>query len=33
MNENTGTRPISEVKHSLASSVLWWGTTREYEVL
>ena len=31
--ENTGTRPISEVKHELAQSVLWWGTTREYWVL
>jgi hypothetical protein len=33
MHDNTGTRPISEVKHALASSVLWWGTTREYGVL
>jgi hypothetical protein len=31
--ENTGSRPISEVKQALAQSVLWWGTTREYCVL
>ena len=28
--ENTGSRPISEVKLVMAQSVLWWGTTWEY---
>ncbi len=31
--ENTGSRPISEVKLVSAQSVLRWGTTREYWVL
>ena len=31
--ESTGSRPISKVKLVTASSVLWWGTTREYGVL
>ncbi|KAI9467494.1 hypothetical protein BDB00DRAFT_852272 [Zychaea mexicana] len=31
--EYTGSRPISAVKPCLAWSVLWWGTTWEYQVL
>jgi len=33
MRENTRSRPIPEVKHAMARSVLWWETTREYLVL
>jgi hypothetical protein len=32
-SKTTASRPICAVKHLMAESVLWWGTTWEYSVL
>ena len=32
MRKSTGSRPIPEVKHAMARSVVRWETTREYRV-